>query len=55
VRKFIAVSTVLCTMLVGLVTVPDSVSANPPPTTTAAVQTILWGPCSDPVLTAAQA
>src|SRR5450432_538647 len=40
-------------MLVCFGTVPDSVSASSSPN--GAVQTILWGPCSDPVLTAAHA
>jgi pimeloyl-ACP methyl ester carboxylesterase len=53
VRKLIAVSTVLCTMLVGLATTPDSVGASSSPNI--AVPTIPWGPCSDPVLISAHA
>ncbi|MDQ1534216.1 MAG: hypothetical protein QOF28_1977 [Actinomycetota bacterium] len=52
-RRLVAVSAVLCTLLVGSATVPDSASASS--AASAAVQTILWGPCSDPVLTAAHA
>ncbi len=52
-RRLVAVITVLCTMLVCVGSVSGSVSASSP--SNGAAPTILWGACSDPVLTAAHA
>ncbi len=52
-RRFVALSTVLYVMFVGLARFPGPVSASAPPP--AAVQRISWGACSDAALIAAHA